>query len=175
MKKIKMLFVVSVMLGVGASVFAQPVPRGAEMAASHRMDAALKANLERGVAASQVVNTILKEGTEVAFDYTILVKVPSNHPYGYVDKTRNFSGNGVEWSDGKHTYFLLARADWENMYDKCMPCGIYRTFRGDTIKKQTISILKKNMRTTYSFFKDGLLNHNHYKVNGKEYTVITLK
>ena len=171
-----MLFAVAVMFGVGASVFAQPmVGRGAEMAVNHRMEASLKANLERGIAAAQIVNKILKAGTKVPFDYTILVKVPSNRPYGYVDKTRNFSGHGVEWSDGKHTYFLLERAVWENMYDKCMPCGLYRTFRGDTIKKQTISILKGNMRINYSFFKDGLLTHNHYKVNGKEYTVITLK
>ncbi len=172
MKRLSALLAVVVMFVVGTSVFAQPFPRGAEM----QMNAIVERNVAKKVAAAEIVNNILTKGTKVSFDYWILKSIPNKNSFGFHDVTRNFvGGNGMEWSDGKHVYLLLSRDTWEDELYERMPCGLYRTFRGDKIKKQTITISKGKVRTTYFFFKNALLNHNHYEVNGREYTVITLK
>lgn len=175
MKKLSALFAIAVILGVGTSVFAQPVPRGAEMAASHRLDMALRGKLTRDVAAAQIVNKILQKGERTPISYAMegnsFAPSSSQGAYRY---TKSYSKNGqvtgVEYQEGNTNYILLTRSVWEEMYDECMPCGFNR-MTGKSIVSQTI----KTTKNTYNQKGNSLLNHTHYKVNGQEYTVITFK
>ncbi|MBO4675023.1 MAG: hypothetical protein J5601_02920, partial [Elusimicrobiaceae bacterium] len=184
-KKLRVLLSMAIVCGVALAASAQPIPfmlKDADEIA-HRtqkkaMDAQRKAN--------QLINKIQQEGKDIDIRYTFLVFPEQKNANGSSWEIRRTCEVSNVWklndADNKTVSFLLNRSDWEKMYTDCMPSETNRVLYNDAgHRSQQIIETWHNgyLGSTYTHTSEkgkiALLTHKHYMVNGKKYTVITLK
>ena len=120
-----------------------------------------------------LIDKIKMQGKEVFISYT----------YKTGNKSIPYSRNGevkgweyVVWREEqgkavKDVYILLDNSDWEDMYKECMPNKITRAVAS---RSKKINHKLATNYNTYNKSGSGLLDHKHYEVDGKKYTVIKL-
>lgn len=190
MNKISVWLTVGV-LAVASTAFAQYDARGMQKFNEGRA-VVRQQQIERKAAQAQkeaaLINKILKQGEVTPISYSISMSYmvgdsmpntgnmdPMSHkaPASTVSHTTQYSKNGKingrEYHDGGKVYILLNRNDWEDMYDECMPGWLKRALQPSYISQQVI----KTKKGAYVKSTHGLLDHEHYTVNNKKYTVIT--
>ena len=176
MKKLKVLLVVCVMLGVGTIASAQLGPLGVGVLVGCFVERSVSAARAR----TELIRKIKEEGTQTAIRYDVYgTYIPlgrCSHGEGILsfrvraeDCAKAVSPIGWQYQEGNSSYILLNRSDWDQLYAKCMPSHTKLRFE--------IVTLHQELRTkdhTYQKDVNYLFDHEHYTVDGNKYTLIIL-
>ena len=187
MKKLSVLLSMAIVCGVALASSAQPIPfmvdePGENYMVQRAKEKAMAAQNE----ANQLVHKIQQEGKNMDIRYTFSVYPEQKNSNGSDWEIKRTCEVSDVWElndvNNKAVYFLLNRSDWEKMYTDCMPKETNRVLynKAGHRSQQIIETWHNGyLWTKYTHTsakgKIALLTHTHYTVNGKKYTVITLK
>ncbi len=174
MKIFRVLWSIVFVLSLSVTGFAQAYPRGVEKFSS--------ALLERQIAKAQegalLIRLINEKGKQTHFSYVTYTMIGNNIS---TQRECSCSKNGQVFAKVYYTpeniYFLLNRADWENMYNECVPNAVVRSFKSYIFNRK----LRKQIFITDEYSYTDYFNPKlktqiaSYNVGGKQYSLITYK
>ena len=187
MKKLSVLLSMAIVCGVALASSAQPIPlKGDYYSDRYIAQEAQKKAMKVENETNQLINKIQNEGKNVDIRYTFFVYPEQKNSNGSSWEIKRTCEVSNVWelndADNKTVSFLLNRSDWEKMYTDCMPTETNRVLynKAGHRSQQIIETwhngyLRAKYTHTSAKGKIALLTHKHYTVNGKKYTVITLK